>query len=91
MRIVVSYDITNDRRRTKIHDTLKNYGERVQFSVFECDLTRKECQQLRKELAPLIDVEEADSVRFYRFCRECWGKMEHVGGRIARDNVAIIV
>ncbi len=91
MRIVISYDIANDKRRVKIHDTLKNYGQRVQFSVFECELTRKEFQQLREALDPLIDVEETDSVRFYRLCSECWKKMEHVGGRTARDNAAIII
>jgi len=91
MRIVISYDIASDRRRAKIHDTLKNYGERVQFSVFECQLTGKEFRRLRDALDPLIDVEETDSVRFSRLCSECWKKMEHVGGRTARDNAAMIV
>ncbi|GAK59340.1 CRISPR-associated protein Cas2 [Candidatus Vecturithrix granuli] len=86
-----SYDIKNDQRRTKIHDLLKNYGERIQYSVFECELNRKEYQQLRDALDPLIDVEETDSVRFYRLCRECRSKLEHVGGRSARDNTAIII
>ena len=39
MYFVVSYDISDDKRRTKIHNTLKSYGQRVQYSVFECDLT----------------------------------------------------
>lgn len=91
MRFVISYDIKNDLRRSKIHDTLKNYGERVQFSVFECELSRKEYRQLREALDPLIDVEETDSVRFYQLCSECRKKMEHVGGRTARENAAIIV
>lgn len=91
MYLVISYDIKNDRRRTKIHDLLKNYGERIQYSVFECELNRKEYQQLRDALDPLIDVEETDSVRFYRLCGECRRKLEHIGGRSARDNTAIII
>ncbi len=91
MHLVISYDIQNDRRRTKIHDMLKNYGERIQYSVFECNLSRKEYQELRRKLEPLIDVEETDSIRFYRLCGECRKKAEHIGGRTARENVAIIL
>ncbi|PIE31974.1 CRISPR-associated endonuclease Cas2 [candidate division KSB3 bacterium] len=91
MYFVLSYDIKNDRRRVKVHDVLKNYGERVQYSVFECDLSRKEFHKLREELAPFIDVEETDSLRIYRLCSECRRKFEHIGGRIARDNTAIIL
>jgi CRISPR-associated protein Cas2 len=64
MHVVISYDITCAGRRTKIHDTLKNYGERIQFSVFECQLSTKELRQLHEELEPLIDEEAGDSVAF---------------------------
>jgi CRISPR-associated protein Cas2 len=40
MYLVVSYDIHDDKRRNRIHKVLKNFGERIQFSVFECDLTK---------------------------------------------------
>ena len=40
MYVVVSYDITNDRRRLKVMKTLEGFGERVQYSVFECRLKR---------------------------------------------------
>lgn len=33
--IVVSYDVVDDRRRTKVMKTLKNFGAHVQYSVFE--------------------------------------------------------
>lgn len=39
MYIVVSYDIPEDKRRTKIHSVLKSYGQWMQLSVFECDIT----------------------------------------------------
>ncbi|MEX0269390.1 CRISPR-associated endonuclease Cas2, partial [Leptolyngbyaceae cyanobacterium UHCC 1019] len=39
MHLVISYDISEDKRRTKIHKILKSYGQWMQFSVFECDLT----------------------------------------------------
>ena len=40
MHILISYDISEDKRRTKIHKMLKSYGQWMQYSVFECaDLT----------------------------------------------------
>lgn len=33
---VIVYDISNNKRRTKLHTALKNYGSPVQYSVFEC-------------------------------------------------------
>lgn len=36
---VISYDISNDKIRTKIAKELENYGRRVQFSVFECRIS----------------------------------------------------
>jgi len=41
MLILVSYDIPNDRRRVKIAKTLEDFGDRVQYSVFECDLEQE--------------------------------------------------
>jgi CRISPR-associated protein Cas2 len=38
MFIVVSYDISHDRRRARLSRELKNFGTRVQYSVFECVL-----------------------------------------------------
>jgi len=49
----VAYDITDDKEREKIARLLKNYGFRVQKSVFECRLTRKDKQRLIDELEGL--------------------------------------
>jgi CRISPR-associated protein Cas2 len=48
MLIVVSYDILNDSRRTRLAHALKDFGERVQYSVFEC---RLDTEQLGKLLS----------------------------------------
>lgn len=60
----VSYDIPSDRRRVKIANALKSYGERVQYSVFECWLSQREVTELKKRLVRLYDEAE-DSIRFY--------------------------
>lgn len=36
--MVVAYDVPSDKRRTRLHKQLKNYGDPVQYSVFECNL-----------------------------------------------------
>jgi CRISPR-associated protein Cas2 len=70
MYVMVSYDIVNDRVRTKVMKLLKNFGERVQLSVFECDLDEKMYQRMKRGVEKLIDEEE-DRVRYYRLCRSC--------------------
>jgi CRISPR-associated protein Cas2 len=70
MYIVISYDISEDKRRTKIHNILKSYGEWVQFSIFECDLTQTQYAKLRSRLSKLIKP-ETDSIRFYFLCSCC--------------------
>lgn len=83
MLIVVSYDLPDDRRRTRLAHALKDFGERVQYSVFECRGDRLDL--LREKINKLIDPKE-DSVRIYRLCQECRGKVEILGlGEVAED------
>ena len=67
MFVVVAYDIADDRRRNRVASELENFGSRVQFSVFECHLSRSQFKDLQSRLALLI-VEEADRVCYYRLC-----------------------
>ena len=60
----VSYDIPSDKRRVKVASALKSYGERVQYSVFECWLEPRELAELKKRLERIHDPSE-DSIRFY--------------------------
>ena len=85
MQVVVSYDISDDKRRTKIHKALKSYGQWMQYSVFECVLTQTEYTRLRNRLNKLIKPEE-DSIRFYFLCECCQQKVERIGGEAVRDD-----
>ncbi|MBD0264098.1 MAG: CRISPR-associated endonuclease Cas2 [Tolypothrix sp. Co-bin9] len=84
MNVVVSYDISEDKRRTKIHNTLKSYGQWMQYSVFECDLTETQYAKLRARLSKLIKPDQ-DSIRFYFLCGCCKDKVERIGGENLRD------
>jgi len=67
---LISYDIADDTRRLRVHEALKNEGRRVQFSVFECELTQPQMEALRKRLQRILDETE-DSCRLYRVCQAC--------------------
>lgn len=87
--ILVSYDITDDRRRTKIMKTMEGFGQRVQFSVFECRLKASEIADLRSKIKKLVHKE--DSVRFYYLCQDDLGRIEVLGsGAVSIDRVFII-
>lgn len=56
--ILVSYDIADDKRRTKVFRALKDQGDHAQFSVFFCELTRAELATVRAMLTALIRHDE---------------------------------
>jgi CRISPR-associated protein Cas2 len=84
MFMTISYDISEDKRRTKIHKLLKSYGQWMQYSVFECDVTDAQYAKLRARLSQMIKPEE-DSIRFYFLCACCQRKVERIGGEEVRD------
>ncbi len=90
MFVLVSYDISENKRRTKIHDILKSYGQRVQYSVFECDLTSTQYTKLRNRLSKLIN-NDTDNIRFYFLCACCQGKIERIGGEQPLDTTIFFV
>lgn len=78
MFIVIAYDIVDDRRRNKIAKELENWGRRVQYSIFECELDAAQLATLQERLQPHIADE--DSVRIYQLCQNCLGKSVAIGG-----------
>ncbi|GCE09282.1 CRISPR-associated endonuclease Cas2 [Dictyobacter aurantiacus] len=78
MLYIVSYDIPNDRRRTRVHSALTGFGTWVQYSVFECFLDRKQRLQLEARLQKEIHHKE-DTIRIYGLCRACHPRVEVLG------------
>jgi len=58
MLAVAVYDVANDRRRTKLHNLLKQYGVAIQESAFEARLTRTERDRLMERARQLLDEDE---------------------------------
>jgi CRISPR-associated protein Cas2 len=88
---VVTYDIIDDRRRNRMAKALKDYGGRVQYSVFECLMGPKELAKLKERIAGIIDASE-DSVRIYSLCGGCESYIEifGTGGRTEDPEVYIL-
>lgn len=89
--VLVIYDISNDRRRTKLHNTLLDYGSPVQYSAFECLLDEKGLARMKKATAKVIKP-RVDRVRYYYLCAECLGKTEVTSGvEVLREEPGAIV
>ena len=92
MLVLISYDLEDDRLRTKLAKLLEGHGHRVQFSVFECHLTTSEYRALLEHLqAFYAGVQAAEtpsrfSVRCYRLCAACEQRIDIVGeGEVSTD------
>ena len=91
MFVLVVYDISNDRRRTRLHDALLDFGSPVQYSVFECIVDPKRLDQLRKAVNRAI-VPKKDRVRFYFLCQACLARTEVTSGpEVLHDSAEAIV
>ena len=76
---VISYDIEKDRIRNKIARTLEDYGRRVQYSVFECRIEKKQFDKLYGKLAGLMTDEEEGNIRIYNICANCETRIATIG------------
>lgn len=85
MRYVISYDISDDKRRRLVAKIMEGYGYRVQYSVFECDLSKTQLRTLKKGLRPLVNKLEMDSIRFYALPVDALDKVEVLGNDMARS------
>ena len=82
MMVLVSYDVTDDdssaRRLRRVARACKNYGQRVQYSVFECNVDPTQWTVLKNRLIKEINVEK-DSLRFYYLGANWKRRIEHFG------------
>ena len=67
---LVCYDVADAKRLRKVFKTCGNFGEHLQFSVFECDLNPSEKVELETELGEIINHDEDQVI----FCRTWTGR-----------------
>ena len=89
MLMLITYDVsTRDaagrRRLRRVARLCRDFGQRVQYSVFECQVDPAQWAMLRARLMDEIDERE-DSLRFYRLGANWRSRVEHVGNKGAYD------
>jgi len=88
--VVIAYDIKDDRRRARLHKKLKGFGTPVQFSVFECILTPKNLEKLKKLVKREIKQDE-DLVRYYPLCEACRRRIQAIGGEVTQEEHTMVI
>lgn len=89
MMVLVTYDVKTENksgqtRLRKVSKACKDYGQRVQYSVFECVLEPAQWVMLKQRLMDTINPKE-DSLRFYFLGANWKRRVEHIGAKEAYD------
>lgn len=89
MLMLVTYDVaTGDaagrRRLRRVARVCQDFGQRVQYSVFECQVDPAQWARLRARLIKEINEQE-DSLRFYRLGANWRSRIEHAGAKPSYD------
>ena len=89
MFVIVSYDVATSedggqRRLRRVARACKDYGQRVQYSVFECIVDPAQWTMLKERLISEIDPEK-DSLRFYYLGSNWQHRVEHIGAKATLD------
>ncbi len=78
------YDIANPKRLTKVAKTLENFGIRIQYSFFQCEISKNQVEKLKKALLKQIDTKQ-DKLFIYPLCEKCSQKVKTDGlGKILK-------
>lgn len=89
MLVLVTYDVRSSEpggaaRLRRVAKACRDYGQRVQFSVFEIEVEPAQWTALRARLESLIKPEH-DSLRYYFLGANWQRRVEHVGAKPAAD------
>lgn len=89
MFVLVSYDVSTtdpkgSRRLNRVAKVCKDYGQRVQYSVFECNVDPAQWAILKDRLIKEIE-DKKDSLRFYYLGSNWRRRVEHIGAKETID------
>ena len=94
MFVLVSYDVATEdkgqRRLRRVARACLDYGQRVQYSVFECIVDPAQWTVLRQRLIEEIDPEK-DSLRFYFLGSKWKRRVEQVGIKKSPDQDGLLI
>jgi len=96
MYILITYDVdtvseTGQKRLRQVAKVCKDYGQRVQNSVFECEVSEAQFVTLKSRIATIMDM-QLDSIRFYFLSSKSHGRVMSLGKVTSYDvSNAIII
>ncbi len=95
MLVLITYDVNTEdaggrRRLRKVAKECVNYGQRVQNSVFECNLDASKLEIVKHKLIKLIDPER-DSLRIYNLGNKYNSKILHYGIKASYDAEDVLI
>ena len=95
MMVLVSYDVATSteggtRRLRRVARACRDFGQRVQYSVFEIEVDAAQWTLLKRRLTGLIDP-DVDSLRFYFLGNNWVRRIEHVGAKASVDFNGVLI
>jgi CRISPR-associated protein Cas2 len=90
MYAVIAYDIPDNKRRARVAKILEGYGQRMQYSLFECRITKVQYLPLRARLEEIIEPED-DELSFYFLDEFDENRILRLGQRELFSSTAIFV
>jgi CRISPR-associated protein Cas2 len=90
MKYLITYDISEDRKRNKVIKLLNEYGRRVQFSCFEIEIHPKKLPHLVSKLQELID-NETDRLFVFPISEYATPFIKKLGKTESDDNSSIVL
>ena len=78
LKVIIAYDIADDRRRRELFKMLGAFGINVQYSFFEIAITPQKFVRLKNKIKKLLDKKE-DKIVFIQLCEGCWRRVERWG------------
>lgn len=83
MQVLILYDIAHPKRLNKVAKVILDYGERVQYSIFEAEVGKRQFKKMKERILKIID-EEKDGVKFFILCERCKFDVEFLGRKESR-------
>jgi CRISPR-associated protein Cas2 len=84
MNMIVAYDIADPKRLAKIAKIMKDYGTRVQKSIFEATVKGHIIDEMRRRVEETI-IPEEDGVKYFPLCAKCSDTVEVIGQGVFID------
>lgn len=91
--LIVSYDIHNDKLRTKFAKLLQRYGRRLQLSVWELKNSDRVMSIILSEIAQRFQdrFEKSDSILIFDVCRGCQKKIVRYGYAVHEEEEIVFI